>query len=620
MLALLSAACTGVLAGLGPPARPVRPGAQLPAHVARAIGVRAATIVRLDGPAAAGAPFRTAITIDGIRHAIDLTPHSVRSASYSVRRAGADGTLAAVPPGPVTTFRGSFTDDPGTVVAAGVVGSGLQALIARPDGGRYWLEPLERFGPAYLGAHALYRSEDVLETDHGCAAIGDPEGEDDEGEGGGAPIALGGSDDHYVAELAIDADYEYFLDWGAATEARVNALINAVDVQYERDVLITHEISAIVIRTAPTYPSTDPQTLLEQFRDRWLTQHGDIPRDLAHLLTGKELNGNTVGIAWGVGEVCTNGAYSLAQSDFNGAWAYATDLTAHELGHLWNGAHCTCPTYTMNPVITAANIFAPATIADIVSHRNSRWCLDVPALGVYCTASGASSAFEYIARVTVGSIDHSSGRTGYSDFTAVSTDMVAGGTYPITVTLGSGFLFDVGGLWIDWDHDADFGDEGEAITTAWSGPGPYSTTITVPATAPLGATRMRVRIHDGASNPLVVPCGVAAYGEVEDYTVVVLDGAASACCFEGGTCAVISEAICTLAGGTWVPLTPTCDGACPEPCPADLDGDGAVGEADLAQIFPMWGPCAGCTEDLTGDGAVGFADLLRLLSAWGDCP
>ena len=57
-----------------------------------------------------------------------------------------------------------------------------------------------------------------------------------------------------------------------------------------------------------------------------------------------------------------------------------------------------------------------------------------------------------------------------------------------------------------------------------------------------------------------------------------------------------------------------------EPCPADLDADGAVGPADLASLLASWGPCPGCTADLDGSGDVGPPDLAALLAAWGECP
>jgi uncharacterized membrane protein len=54
-------------------------------------------------------------------------------------------------------------------------------------------------------------------------------------------------------------------------------------------------------------------------------------------------------------------------------------------------------------------------------------------------------------------------------------------------------------------------------------------------------------------------------------------------------------------------------------CAEDVDGDGAIGFADLLAILAAWGPCPGCAEDVTGDGTVGFADLLAALAAWGEC-
>ena len=54
--------------------------------------------------------------------------------------------------------------------------------------------------------------------------------------------------------------------------------------------------------------------------------------------------------------------------------------------------------------------------------------------------------------------------------------------------------------------------------------------------------------------------------------------------------------------------------------PADLDGDGEVGAADLASLLASWGPCPGCPADLNGDAEVGPFDLATLLAAWGPCP
>ncbi len=60
---------------------------------------------------------------------------------------------------------------------------------------------------------------------------------------------------------------------------------------------------------------------------------------------------------------------------------------------------------------------------------------------------------------------------------------------------------------------------------------------------------------------------------------------------------------------------------CDLPCPGDLDGDGAVGGADIGVLLGEWGSSGkGASGDLTQDGEVNGADLAALLGAWGACP
>jgi predicted outer membrane repeat protein len=61
-------------------------------------------------------------------------------------------------------------------------------------------------------------------------------------------------------------------------------------------------------------------------------------------------------------------------------------------------------------------------------------------------------------------------------------------------------------------------------------------------------------------------------------------------------------------------------GAGGTPCPADLNGDGDVGFADILQVIGNWGPCGACPEDLNGNGSVDFADILFIIGQFGACP
>jgi DNA-binding beta-propeller fold protein YncE len=59
------------------------------------------------------------------------------------------------------------------------------------------------------------------------------------------------------------------------------------------------------------------------------------------------------------------------------------------------------------------------------------------------------------------------------------------------------------------------------------------------------------------------------------------------------------------------------------PCPADLSGDGVIGQADLGILLSDYGcttPPGGCRADITGDGTTDQADLGVLLAVYGtDC-
>src|SRR5437868_5290765 len=75
-------------------------------------------------------------------------------------------------------------------------------------------------------------------------------------------------------------------------------------------------------------------------------------------------------------------------------------------------------------------------------------------------------------------------------------------------------------VWIDYNIDGDFADAGELVwSKAASQTSPVSGSFTVPATATLGATRMRVSLK---YNAIPTSCETFSYGEVEDYTVNII--------------------------------------------------------------------------------------------------
>jgi hypothetical protein len=56
------------------------------------------------------------------------------------------------------------------------------------------------------------------------------------------------------------------------------------------------------------------------------------------------------------------------------------------------------------------------------------------------------------------------------------------------------------------------------------------------------------------------------------------------------------------------------------PCPWDLDGDAAVGIADMLALLKQWGTSPPGPPDFDGGGTVDVGDFLTLLARWGPCP
>lgn len=144
--------------------------------------------------------------------------------------------------------------------------------------------------------------------------------------------------------------------------------------------------------------------------------------------------------------------------------------------------------------------------------------------GGYCVGT-FDAGDEWIESVSIASMTNSSGSDGgYADFTSNgSTVVLRGNSYPVSLTPGyAGFQFnEYWRIYIDLNGDADFADPGELVYDAGS---PVSTvvsgTMTIPATASLGISRMRVmmRFNTGPN-----PCDDGNYGEIEDYCVTIAD-------------------------------------------------------------------------------------------------
>ena len=120
-------------------------------------------------------------------------------------------------------------------------------------------------------------------------------------------------------------------------------------------------------------------------------------------------------------------------------------------------------------------------------------------------------------------IDNPSGcEGGYSNFTNLSTDLVVGDTYDVTVTTGYGDQHVR--IWIDYNDDFIFSLD-EMVVSDYEiangqGQGSYTETfqMTIPEGAVLGTHTMRIKSNWQSQVPDDA-CEDTTYGETEDYTV-----------------------------------------------------------------------------------------------------
>lgn len=144
----------------------------------------------------------------------------------------------------------------------------------------------------------------------------------------------------------------------------------------------------------------------------------------------------------------------------------------------------------------------------------------------YCS-SCYTDPDEYITNVTFNTIENNTGMEGppcaYGDYTEISTDILMGETYNLSVTFNSGIWTEQVRAWIDWNQDEVF-DADESYFLGSGVNATVSTDIAVPLDAGIGLNRMRI-IMQFSSDP--GPDGACDgqgghsdyFGETEDYSV-----------------------------------------------------------------------------------------------------
>lgn len=345
------------------------------------------------------------IRLDQEQRTMRLYPYSLRSPDFVVLVPDEHGNLVETPPPAPATYRGGIDEDPGSQVAASKFGGQLHALILGGNGEQWAIEPVKPVLPSAPPAlHVVYRASDVIAGGESCgvdAALfpGQPVGQDEQSESNPVPHGL----IQGRTEIAFDADFEFYMANGGSVDMTVQDIelvMNQVGLIYQNQVDICYALTGVLVWSSEPdpYNATNDGALLCEFTDFW-NSVVPIQRDVAHLMTGKDVTSTTagsgaVGLAW-IGVICDavftncNGGvlhYGLSESRFSTNLTQRTILTAHELGHNWSACHCNQSSCTggaadadcgimCSSVGCASTTFGDRALVAITAHRDSRACL-----------------------------------------------------------------------------------------------------------------------------------------------------------------------------------------------------------------------------------------------------
>jgi len=145
-----------------------------------------------------------------------------------------------------------------------------------------------------------------------------------------------------------------------------------------------------------------------------------------------------------------------------------------------------------------------------------------------CSSEGTTQYQTSTTLVQIGSINNASGKTKYSDYTSMNTNVNKLSSYDLVIQVNTDGNYLANTIvWIDWNQNCSFENPGEEyilgtalnVSDGTISNSPLS--ITIPDNAFLGSTTMRISTKSG-SIP-ATSCQTGFDGEVEDYTLTILE-------------------------------------------------------------------------------------------------
>lgn len=303
--------------------------------------------------------------------------------------------------------------------------------------------------------------------------------------------------------------------------------------------------------------------------------------------------GNTIS---SVNPVCPNTSFTLSmQNNFSGV-TYQWEKSTSGVGGPWSPiAGALGATYTEAAGITVQTAYrcqVTCTASSQTGTSNPLLETIAPVSSCYCipTYSNGCTLGDYIANVTLGTLNNTTACSTppYTYYSAIPAPQVfTGASNQVRVTVGPDTFGQNVGVWIDYNQDGTFQTTEMIATPINAGAGGTAIiNFTVPGTATLGTTRMRVRGGDDVAMTPAQSCGASnsTFGEAEDYNVNLVP------CIP--VTFVSHPANATIACGDNATFTVTTNGSLPT-----YQWEYRVNAASAWQLVPNAAPYSGITTN-----------------------
>jgi hypothetical protein len=183
--------------------------------------------------------------------------------------------------------------------------------------------------------------------------------------------------------VGVIADYEFYQRMSDDPEGAIIARWDIVDGIWSEQVGVKISLAPLTVLKSASEPftRTDPNSLLGQVRTYRHSSSAQSATGVTHLMTGRDLDGNIVGISY-MNSVC-NGDSADSLSEGSHSTLESALIAAHELGHNFNAPHdgetgacqSTPQTYLMAPQINYSEQFSSCSLTQISARIKTASCL-----------------------------------------------------------------------------------------------------------------------------------------------------------------------------------------------------------------------------------------------------